>query len=231
MSSDDSATMTPVSSIDIEKASFAGELDPERLPRTVRHGGQHSSSNEKPAGEKVTNKPFIPRTSSNEDDEDMDLEESQTQEKNGVRILLYLAGPCVMVSLFGAVWTCIALVLTTLSQPIRLCAKWPSFRQQMDGLLGPTFNLQLKYIYTPLPQDADEDTSYRTPILIAVQLLSPFLSFIMMFAAWTLAVYWMSSAVVGDPVGEDKQDDGRDTVLALRRLWERWLMTSMKHER
>ena len=50
------------------------------------------------------------------------------------------------------------------------------------------------------------------------------ISFGMMFAAWTLGIYWISSAMVGDPAGQDKRDDGMETVLTLRNSWERWLM-------
>ena len=67
-------------------------------------------------------------------------------------------------------------------------------------------------------------------MLFIVHMLSPFLSFVVMFAAWTLAVYWLSSAVVGDPAGQDKRDDGKETVMGLRNWWERWLLRSVKEE-
>lgn len=152
------------------------------------------------------------------------------QEEKAVKILLFLSGPCVLLSAINTVWACIAVVITLLSQPIRLCAKRPTVGQQLAGLLGPTLNLQLRCIYTPLPPYANEDGSYDSFMLFAGHILSPFLSFIMMFAAWTLAVYWITSACVGDPAGQDKRDDGKDTVLGLTKWWEKWLMRSVKHE-
>ena len=163
-------------------------------------------------------------------DEDEPDEGQRLQVDKALKVLLFLSGPCVLLSSLNTAWACIALVITALSQPIRLCARRPTFDQQLAGLLGPTLNLQLRCIYTPLPPYANEDASYHTFMLAAVHILSPFLSFVMMFAAWTLAVYWISSKIVGDPAGQDKRDDGKETVLGLRRWWERWLMRSVKEE-
>lgn len=163
--------------------------------------------------------------------EDDDVEESrQLQEDNALKILLFLAGPCVLLSMLNIFWTMISLSITVMTQPVRLCARRPSFGQQLGGLVGPALNLQLKSIYTPLPPHADEDTTYKPGMLVLVMLLSPFLSMGMMLAAWVAAIYWASSAVVGDPAGMDKRDDGRETVLALRKWWDKWLVRSTGEE-
>jgi len=154
----------------------------------------------------------------------------RTQEEKAVNILLFLSAPCAGLSLLNAIWTLIALFLTLLSQPVRLCAARPTFGQQLGGLLGPVLNLQLRCIYTPVPAHAgDEDGgSYHTLSLIFAHLLSPFLSLGMAVAAWVLAVYWILAAVVGDPVGDDKRDDGKEAVLGLRRWWESWFCRALK---
>lgn len=164
------------------------------------------------------------------DDDEDDDGGRQLQERKAVKILLHLAGPCVILSFLNAAWTLISLILTVFTQPVRLCARRPSFGQQLGGLLGPALNLQLKSIYTPLAPHANEDMSYYSTTLVTVHLLSPFTSFVLMFFSWVLAFYWMISAILGDPAGMDKRDDGRESVLALRRWWEYWLMRCVKDE-
>lgn len=160
-----------------------------------------------------------------EDEDDEDLTEGKRkQEEKAVKILFFMAGPCVLLSAINTLWALIALFITALTQPIRLCARRPTFSQQLAGLLGPTLNLQLRCIYTPLMPHANEDGSYHSGMLFVVHLLSPFLSLAIMFASWVLAIYWLCSGVVGDPAGQDKRDDGKETVLGLRNWWERWLM-------
>lgn len=164
-----------------------------------------------------------------EDDDEEDEDDARTlQERKAVKILLFLSGPCVCLSFLNAVWTIISLFVTSMTQPVRLCARRPSFGQQLGGLLGPALNLQLRSIYTPLPPHANEDFSYHTGMLVMVQLLSPLASIGMMIVAWVVAVFWLLTMVVGDPAGVDKRDDGRETVLAIRNWWEGWLARSMR---
>lgn len=238
-SAGDSTLMTPMSSMELEKASLAKEHEPRRSSRESKRskGSKESRRSRDPekamSGSRANSHPSTQNNAHSAvaylEDEEL-TDQQRIQEDNALRILLFMSGPCVLLSAINTAWACIALVITALSQPIRLCARRPTFGQQLAGLLGPTLNLQLRCIYTPLPPHANEDASYHTLMLVAVHILSPFLSFVVMFAAWTLAVYWISSTVVGDPAGQDKRDDGKETVLGLRRWWERWLMRSIKEE-
>lgn len=164
------------------------------------------------------------------DDDDDDDDAQALQERKAVQILLFLSAPCVLLSFLNALWTIISLCVTAMTQPVRLCARRPTFGQQLGGLLGPALNLQLRSIYTPLPPHADEDFSYRTGMLVMVQLLSPFASMGMMVVAWIVAVFWLLTMVVGDPAGTDKRDDGRETVLTVRNWWECWLVRGVSLE-
>jgi hypothetical protein len=164
-------------------------------------------------------------------DEEADIEEAyRLQEEYAPKILLFLAMPCVALSFLNAFWALVSLFITLFSQPVRLCAKRPSFGQQLGGLLGPSLNLQLKCIYSPLSPYANEDCSYHPWALVTVQFLSPFLSLGVMVAAWVVAVFWISSLVVGDPSGTDRHDDGSETALALRKFWEKWLRRCIRDE-
>jgi hypothetical protein len=221
------STITPPSSIDLEKSSIAreraarGSRGSNRDPEKALYKGAHGANRRSNAMETVS-------LSYSEDDG----EETgrRRQEENAVKILLFLSGPVVILSALNTMWACISLVITLLSQPVRICAKRPTFGQQLAGLLGPTLNLQLKCTYTPLPPHADEDTSYHAPMLVAVHMLSPFLALGMMFSSWVVAAYWVCSAILGDPAGLDKRDDGRETVLGLRGWWEAWLMRSVAEQ-
>lgn len=234
-----STLMTPMSSMELEKTSFAKEQEPRRPSRESKRsrGSKDSKASRDPEKAMHGSRANSHHSSNQHADnavayiEDDEPDEGQRiQEDKAFKILLFMSGPCVLLSSMNAAWACIALVITALSQPIRLCSKRPTFGQQLAGLLGPTLNLQLRCIYKPLAPHANEDASYHTFMLAAVHILSPFLSFIMMFAAWVLAIYWMSSKMVGDPAGQDKRDDGKETVLGLRRWWERWLMRSVKED-
>lgn len=239
-STGDSAVMTPMSSIDLEKAGLAREQatkPPSNGSRNSNGSKRSRRSRERDLEKAGHNGRNDAHNSSNhisgtyDDDEDEDVDEGrQIQEEKAVKILFFMSGPCVILSAMNTVWACIALIITALAQPIRICARRPSFGQQLAGLLGPTLNLQLRCIYTPLSPHANEDGSYHSFMLVAVHILSPFLSFFMMFAAWVLAIYWLCSGVVGDPAGQDKRDDGKETVLGLRNWWERWLMRCVKEE-
>ncbi|KAI7240066.1 hypothetical protein KC330_g1516 [Hortaea werneckii] len=223
-----SGDSTQMSSFELEKSSIAQEQapptrhterDPEKATRSPRRSAQRQAN----MGDSIS------LTYSDDDDHDEE-DGRRTQEKKAVQILAYLAAPCVVLSFLNCIWAVISLILTLFTQPVRLCARRPSFGQQLGGLLGPALNLQLKSIYTPLKPHANEDMSYNSFALVMVHILSPFLSFVLMFVAWVLAAYWLVSAMVGDPAGMDKRDDGRESVLSLRRWWEYWLMRCVRDE-
>lgn len=227
-------TMSPISSIYLEKSSSPARKSSHRKEQSAskdRHSKERRSRDPEkaiysPSRGSYDRRPVTDRVAYLEDDE---LDESrELQERNAVKILLFLSGPVVVLSFLNAIWTLISVVITTLAQPVRLCARRPNFGQQLGGLLGPALNLQLKSIYTPLPPHADEDLSYRPGMLLVVQFLSPFHSLGIMLASWVIWIYWISSAVVGDPAGTDKRDDGRETALMLRDWWEGWLVKSMR---
>ncbi|KAK0257122.1 hypothetical protein LTR01_000377 [Friedmanniomyces endolithicus] len=220
-----SGLTSTASSLDLEKSDSAQETTPQRRehdpgkavyhPRVYQNMSDniHASFSDDGTGEENNSS------------------SRRLQEDKAINILLFLSGPCVALSSANAVWTFLALAISLLSQPIRLCARQrPTFGQQLSGLLGPALNLQLRCIYTPLPPHANEEISYHAWIFVAVHILSPLLSLGVMFLAWVLAVYWLSSVVVGDPAGMDRRDDGRETVLWLRGWWERLLQRSVKNE-
>lgn len=223
MSSDGSGSLiSPISSIDLEKslAQENASRKPRRDPEKAINHAMGETNQQTAISHAATMTYF-------EDDGD---DSRGVQEKHAVKILFFLSGPCVVLSTINTVWTCISLIITLLSQPVRLCARRLTFGQQLGSLLGPALNLQLRCIHMPLQPHANEDASYHTLMLVAVHMINPFLSLVLMFVAWVFAAYWVVSLVLGDPAGMDKRDDGRDAVLSLRKWWEMWLMRGVKEE-
>lgn len=207
------------------------DFDEKRLSRTSEHRRHHNS------GRVAERDGASPRHSrrhtenlhrQRRTDEEAEIEEAyRMQEENALKILLFLAMPCVALSFLNAMWALVCLFITTISQPVRLFTKRPSFGQQLGDLLGPSLKLQLRCIYT---LGADERCCYHPGMLVVVQVLSPFLSLGVMVAAWVVAVFWISSLVVGDPSGTDRHDDGSETALALRKFWEKWLRRCVRDD-
>lgn len=228
-----SSTMTGISSIDLEKGSLAKEQDrqsrksrtaSQRDPEKASYNSRSPASNRSPRhSHHQRSRDDVASITYSDNESEVD-EGLATQEANALKILFFLSGPVVALSFLNFVWTIISLIIVTLSQPVRLCARRLTFGQQLASLLGPALNLQLKSIYTPLPPFANEDGVFHTGMLVMVHLASPLLSLGVIICAWTVAAYWAMAGIVGDPAGMDKRDDGRETVLGLRRWWENLML-------
>jgi hypothetical protein len=194
---------------DPEKAFYNAQTSPPQSYRSTRHSQRQSRE----SGSVIYS------------DVDSEIDAGiALQEAKAMKILFFLSGPVVALSFLNLFWTLISLIITILSQPVRLCARRITFGQQLSSLLGPALNLQLKAIYTPLPPHADEDGVFHPGMLVFVHLVSPLLSIGVAIAAWVVAAYWLMAGIVGDPAGMDKRDDGRETVLGLRGWWENLML-------
>jgi hypothetical protein len=123
-------------------------------------------------------------------------------------------------------YTLFALVALLLLQPFRLCTKSTTFRHQVIDFLSPTLKAQLAFIYSP-----DNVEDYNAPLLVLINLLSPLVSLGVTMAAWVAAAFWFFNAILGDPDGSDKPrgyNDGRASVIAVRKWWERWLTRAVR---
>jgi hypothetical protein len=88
--------------------------------------------------------------------------------------------------------------------------------------------VQLAFIYYAVSHTTTEQ-DYNVPMLILVLLLSPLVSVGVGIAAWVSGAFWFFNAILGDPAGGDEgRNDGRASVLGVRRWWEKWLVRSLK---
>ncbi|KAE9989028.1 hypothetical protein EG328_003345 [Venturia inaequalis] len=147
-------------------------------------------------------------------------------ESKAAKISLYLSLFNPLVSLVILLYTLFALIALLLLQPLRLCTKSTTFRLQIIGFLAPTLKMQLAFIYSP-----DNAETYSAPLLIMINLFSPIVSFGVATAAWVAAAFWFFNAILGDPDGSDKPrgyNDGRASVIGVRKWWERWLTRAVR---
>lgn len=190
----------------------AQHYDPEKATYSPRRSQPYISSNEALS---------VARSS--------DSDTTPLQQRKALRILLYLSGPCVLVSCLTTIWAILSLLVTILYQPFRLCTPRLPFHHQLCHLLAPTLNLHLRCIYAPVyPRPTEGDELYNSSWLLIVHLVAPFVSLGNAVAAWVVAVYWALAKMVGDPAGQDKKDDGMEAVLGLARWWECLLVKGVK---
>ncbi|KAF2639099.1 hypothetical protein P280DRAFT_491031 [Massarina eburnea CBS 473.64] len=153
-------------------------------------------------------------------------------EDRPVQLLLFLSLPCALLSLFIALWTLFALLISALLQPVRLFTprsitttsdKPTQTTPTLTSLLAPPLNFQLHLIYSYATS-----TTYSAPMLVVIHLFAPFVAAGVAVAAWTAACFWFFSAILGDPAGQDARNDGVESLLGVRGWWERWLCRALR---
>ena len=121
--------------------------------------------------------------------------------------------------------------LLLLLYPLCFCLKqWP-IGARFRHFLSPLLVLQLGLVYSSYDID-DPVHSKSTGIVVhvLVSMLSPLYAMIVAVATWVAGVFWLYTAILGNPDGREDRDDGREAVLAVRGWWERWLIQSLERE-
>jgi len=165
-----------------------------------------------------------PYQSSMSSDEDNDLVDQRLHlESKAIKILLYLSGPCVLLSGLLCIWSLVVTLFTVLTYPLRFfSASRRSLSEELRSLLARSNRLQLRAIYSFNITQGKSVSS-----LLLVHVLSPFTAMAVSLSAWAVAIYWVFAAMIGDPDGTEGGNDGRATVLGLRAYWEMWLCRAM----
>lgn len=144
-------------------------------------------------------------------------------EEKAWQLLFYLSGPCALLSIVITLWTVVALLISVLLAPLKICTTRPSLSTQLMTFLAPALNLQLHLVYS---HNASQD--YSTPMLVVIHLFSPLIALGVAIAAWTAAAFWFFSSILGDPGGHDGHNDGKESIIGVRNWWERWLSRGLR---
>jgi hypothetical protein len=139
------------------------------------------------------------------------------------QLLFYLSGPCALLSTAITLWTILALLVSLVLLPLRLCTSRPSLAAQITTFLAPALNLQLHLVYS-----FNDSEGFSPPMLIVIHLFSPIVAFGVAVASWTAAGFWFFSSILGDPGGHDGHNDGKESILGVRNYWERWLSRGLR---
>jgi hypothetical protein len=128
-----------------------------------------------------------------------------------------------MLSVVITLWTGVALFVSLMLAPLKLCTTRPPLSTQLTTFLAPALNLHLHLVYS---HNSSQD--YSAPMLVVVNLFSPIIAFGVAIAAWTAAAFWFFSSILGDPGGHDGHNDGKESILCVRNWWERWLSRALR---
>ncbi|KAH3945340.1 hypothetical protein HBI56_073360 [Parastagonospora nodorum] len=139
------------------------------------------------------------------------------------QLLFYLSGPCALLSIVITLWTIVALFISLALAPLKLCSTRPSLSTQLTTFLAPALNLQLHLVYSH-----NSAQNYSAPMLVVIHLFSPLIAFGVAIAAFTAALFWFFSSILGDPGGHDGHNDGKESILGVRKWWERWLSRGLR---
>ena len=93
-------------------------------------------------------------------------------------------------------------------------------------------NLHLGLIYSDFDDEGASIIS-KPLMLVFVNTIAPLYALGVCMAAWVAAGFWFFAAILGDPntknkSDRDKDDDGKTTVMSVRRWWERFLIRGLR---
>ncbi|KAI9804564.1 MAG: hypothetical protein M1833_006637 [Piccolia ochrophora] len=138
-------------------------------------------------------------------------------ESRAPRILLFLSFVTPILSLISCFWAIIVLAFLTLTSPVRICITLPTLNNQVITSLSPLHRLHLRLVYSSTSLRSDTYIAHK---LILVHLAGPFISAAVAVATWVAASFWLYAAILGDPDGKDRKNDGRAAVMGVRNWWE-----------
>lgn len=128
------------------------------------------------------------------------------------------------ISLYTILLTSILLILS----PISACSSFATLSTHLHTFLFPPLRIQL-YLIDSTKDNVENTNPVINPTTIAfVHILSPVFALGIALSAWVAAVFWAYAAVLGDPDGQDGNDDGKAAVLCVRTWWEQWLLRGIR---
>ncbi|MCJ1339863.1 hypothetical protein MMC09_005155 [Bachmanniomyces sp. S44760] len=153
-------------------------------------------------------------------DIEMDTNE---QEERTVQILVYLATLSPIFTLFCSLYSILVLLVLLITSPIHLCTNSDAFLSRASNLLAAPINYQLELIHSRT-HSRTRTTKPRLIQLLPICIFSPVYAGFIALSSWVAGVFWLFSAILGDPDGSSRRDDGKAAVWGVIRWWEMWLV-------
>ena len=115
--------------------------------------------------------------------------------------------------------------------PLCFCVKQLPVGARFRRCVSPLVVFQLRLIYSSfeIGDPVHSETSGMS-MLVLVSTLSPLYAMAIAVATWVAGVFWLYTAILGNPDGKEDRDDGREAVLAVRGYWEKWLIKGLEPE-
>lgn len=145
---------------------------------------------------------------------------------------IYLSTLSPLLALSMALYTLLMGALLLLLFPLRLCSKQSHIGIRLRRCISQLAVFQLGLVYSS--SDIGDPVPSKTSgiiVLVLVSLLSPLYAMAIALATWVAGVFWLYTAILGNPDGKEDRDDGRDAVLAVRGYWEKWLIKGLGSEK
>ena len=145
---------------------------------------------------------------------------------------IFLSTLAPLLSLVTCLYSVMATVAILVLSPLCLCTTSNPMMRNFQQFLVPPLSLQLRLIYSDFDDEGASESS-KPFMLILVNIVAPIYAIGISMAAWVAAGFWFFAAILGDPnvknkSGWNKDDDGKTTVMSVRRWWERLLIRGLR---
>lgn len=115
--------------------------------------------------------------------------------------------------------------------PLCFCLKRLPLSAHFRRCVSPlvVFRLGLVYSSSKIGDPVHSETS-GIVMLVPVSILSPLYAMAIAVATWVAGVFWLYTAILGNPDGKEDRNDGREAVLAVRAYWVKWSIKGLEPE-
>ena len=142
---------------------------------------------------------------------------------------IYLSALSPLLALPIGLYSLVMGTLLLLLLPLCFCLMKSPICARFRQLFSPLLVFQLGLIYSSYDiGDSVQSATSGILVLVLVSILSPLYSMAIAVATWVAGVFWFYTSILGNPDGKEDRDDGREAVLAVRGLWEKWLIQSLE---
>lgn len=135
-----------------------------------------------------------------------------------------------MLTLAISLYTILLSLILLILSPISACSSFAPLSTYLHTFLFPPLRIQLGLIDSTKVNIENTNLVINSTTIIFVHIFAPVFALGIALSAWVAAVFWAYAAILGDPDGQDGNDDGKAAVLCVRAWWEQWLLRGIRCE-